>query len=143
MQPSPSSVRRRLLQLEQALHPAQFPATAWRKRAVGVCTWTPGVAPLVEYRCSIRTPVVIQITENDEPLPADRWANMIIQSVRTHAHVVTSEKLSAVVLARLRTGGLGLYVDTDGHGRRKNIIKHGGETILAGEQIADGVLAPQ
>ena len=44
---------------------------------VGVCTWTPGVAPLVDARgvVSVGRPfkdVVIQITENDEPLPAGR-----------------------------------------------------------------------
>ncbi|MEI6668046.1 MAG: AMP-binding protein [Acidobacteriota bacterium] len=117
---------------------------------VGVCTWTPGTAPLVDPRgvVSVGRPfpqVDITIIDHDEPVAAGQIAEIAVGSPANTRGYFSDEAETAKLFWRnghIRTGDLG-YLDDQGHlfvtGRIKNIIKHGGETIFPqeAEQIAD------
>ena len=119
---------------------------------VGVCTWTPGTAPLVDARGVVSVgrafrDIVMQIIENDEPVPAGQVGEIVIQSpANTRGYFSDAVETRELFWREtyIRTGDLG-YLDADGHlfvtGRLKNIIKHGGETVFPqeAEQIADGL----
>jgi acyl-CoA synthetase (AMP-forming)/AMP-acid ligase II len=119
---------------------------------VGVSTWTPGTAPLVDARgvVSVGRPfpgIDIQIIEDDEPLPGGRIGEIAVRSPANTRGYYSDEAETARLFWReayIRTGDLG-YLDGAGHlfvtGRLKNIIKHGGGTIFPQdpEQIADGL----
>ena len=121
---------------------------------VGVSTWTPGAAPLVDARgvVSVGRPfagIDIQIIENGEPLTAGRIGEIAVRSPANTRGYYSDQTETARLFWReayIRTGDLG-YVDEAGHlfitGRLKNIIKHGGETVFPQEpeQIADGLAA--
>jgi acyl-CoA synthetase (AMP-forming)/AMP-acid ligase II len=117
---------------------------------VGVCTWTPGVPPLVDDRGVVSVgrafpKVDIQIVEDDQPLPAGGVGEIVIRSPANTRGYFSDERETARLFWRdgyIRTGDLG-YLDGAGRlfvtGRLKNIIKHGGATIFPQEpeQIAD------
>jgi acyl-CoA synthetase (AMP-forming)/AMP-acid ligase II len=119
---------------------------------VGVSTWTPGTAPLVDARgvVSVGRPfaaIDIQIIENGEPLPAGRVGEIVLRSPANTRGYFGDQAETARLFwhdAYIRTGDLG-YLDEAGHlfvtGRLKNIIKHGGGTIFPQEpeQIADRI----
>jgi acyl-CoA synthetase (AMP-forming)/AMP-acid ligase II len=117
---------------------------------VGVSTWAPGTAPLVDGRgvVSVGRPfrdVEIQIIEDGEPLAAGQVGEIAVRSPANTRGYYSDESETARLFWRdgyIRTGDLG-YLDEGGHlfvtGRLKNIIKHGGATIFPQEpeQIAD------
>ena len=119
---------------------------------VGVSTWTPGTAPLVDARgvVSVGRPfagIDIQIIEHDEPLPAGEVGEIALRSpANTRGYFSDAEETARLFWRDdyIRTGDLG-YLDAAGHlfvtGRRKNIIKHGGGTIFPQEPeiITDSV----
>jgi acyl-CoA synthetase (AMP-forming)/AMP-acid ligase II len=117
---------------------------------VGVCTWTPGLAPLVDARGVVSVGrafpnIDIQILEHDEPIAAGNIGEIAVRSPANTRGYYSDEAETARLFWRdayIRTGDLG-YLDDAGHlfvtGRLKNIIKHGGETVFPqeAEQIAD------
>jgi len=117
---------------------------------VGVCTWTPGMPPLVDDRGVVSVgrafpDVDIQIIEHDELLPAGKNGEIVVRSPANTRGYFSDEAETARLFWResyIKTGDLG-YLDEAGRlfvtGRLKNIIKHGGETIFPqeAEQIAD------
>ena len=117
---------------------------------VGVCTWTPGVPPLVDARGVVSVGrafphVKIQIVDADQPVPAGQVGEIVVSSpANTRGYFSDDEETARLFWrgAYIRTGDLG-YLDASGRlfitGRLKNIIKHGGETIFPqeAEQIAD------
>jgi acyl-CoA synthetase (AMP-forming)/AMP-acid ligase II len=117
---------------------------------VGVSTWTPGTAPLVDARgvVSVGRPfrgIDIAIIEDDQPVAAGRIGEIAVRSLANTPGYYSDPAETARLFWRgtyIRTGDLG-YVDEAGHlfvtGRLKNIIKHGGETIFPqeAEEIAD------
>jgi len=139
---------------EQAfgLHNVLIAGYGLAEATVGVCTWTPGVAPLVDARGVVSVggafnDVDIQILDNDAPAAAGVVGDIVIQSpANTRGYFSDAAETSALFWREtyVRTGDLG-YLDEDRHlfitGRRKNIIKHGGETIFPqeAEQITDSV----
>jgi acyl-CoA synthetase (AMP-forming)/AMP-acid ligase II len=119
---------------------------------VGVSTWAPGTAPLVDARgvVSVGLPfagIDIQILEGDEPVPAGRVGEIAVRSPANTRGYFSDQAESTRLFWRdgyIRTGDLG-YLDESGHlfvtGRLKNIIKHGGGTIFPQEpeQITDAI----
>ena len=119
---------------------------------VGVSTWTPGTAPLVDARGVVSvgrpfTGIEIRIIENDEPLPAGHVGEIVVRSPANTRGYFSDQEETARLFWRddyIRTGDLG-YLDEAGHlfvtGRLKNIIKHGGGTVFPQEpeQITDGI----
>lgn len=119
---------------------------------VGVATWTPGTAPLVDARgvVSVGRPFIdveIKIIEDDKPLPAGNVGEIVIKSPANTRGYFSDKEETARLFWRdgyIRTGDLG-YLDEAGHlfitGRIKNIIKHGGGTVFPQEpeQITDGI----
>ena len=119
---------------------------------VGVCTWTPGAAPLIDARGVVSVgrafrDIVMQIIEHGEPVPVGQVGEIVIQSPANTRGYFSDAAETAELFWResyIRTGDLG-YLDVDGHvfvtGRLKNIIKHGGETVFPqeAEQIADSL----
>jgi acyl-CoA synthetase (AMP-forming)/AMP-acid ligase II len=119
---------------------------------VGVSTWPPGTAPLVDARgvVSVGLPfpdIDIQIIEGDEPLSAGRVGEIAVRSPANTRGYFSDQTETAGLFWRdayIRTGDLG-YLDEAGHlfvtGRLKNIIKHAGGTIFPQEpeQITDAV----
>jgi acyl-CoA synthetase (AMP-forming)/AMP-acid ligase II len=119
---------------------------------VGVSTWTPGTAPLVDARGVVSvgrpfTGVDVRIIENDEPLPAGQVGEIVLRSPANTRGYFSDQQETARLFWRdgyIRTGDLG-YLDEAGHlfitGRLKNIIKHGGGTVFPQEpeQITDGI----
>jgi len=119
---------------------------------VGVSTWTPGTAALVDARgvVSVGRPfpaIDIQIIEQDEPVAAGIIGEIAVRSPANTRGYYNDPEETARLFWRdsyIRTGDLG-YLDAEGHlfitGRIKNIIKHGGETIFPqeAEQIADAL----
>jgi len=119
---------------------------------VGVCTWTPGRAPLVDARgvVSVGKPFVdveIRIIEDNQPLPAGQVGEIVVRSPANTRGYFSDEAETSRLFWRegyIRTGDLG-YLDEAGHlfvtGRIKNIIKHGGGTVFPQEpeQITDGI----
>jgi acyl-CoA synthetase (AMP-forming)/AMP-acid ligase II len=121
---------------------------------VGVSTWTPGTAPLVDTRgvVGVGRPfsgIDIQIIEADAPLSAGRIGEIVVRSPANTRGYYSDQAETTRLFWRdeyIRTGDLG-YLDEAGclfvTGRLKNIIKHGGATVFPQEpeQIADR-LAP-
>jgi acyl-CoA synthetase (AMP-forming)/AMP-acid ligase II len=119
---------------------------------VGVSTWTPGTAPLVDARGVVSvgrpfTGIEVRIIEDDEPLPAGRVGEIVLRSPANTRGYFSDPEETARLFWRddyIRTGDLG-YLDEAGHlfvtGRLKNIIKHGGGTVFPQEpeQIADAI----
>jgi acyl-CoA synthetase (AMP-forming)/AMP-acid ligase II len=119
---------------------------------VGVSTWPPGTAPLVDARGVVSvgrpfTGIDVRIIEDDEPLPAGRVGEIVLRSPANTRGYFSDQEESARLFWHddyIRTGDLG-YLDEAGHlfvtGRLKNIIKHGGGTVFPQEpeQIADGI----
>ena len=118
---------------------------------VGVSTWTPGTAPLVDARgvVSVGRPfrgIDIQIIEDGQPLAAGRIGEIVVRQPGQHARLLQRSRrrrrACSGATTYIRTGDLG-YLDEAGRlfvtGRLKNIIKHGGETIFPqeAEQIVD------
>jgi acyl-CoA synthetase (AMP-forming)/AMP-acid ligase II len=117
---------------------------------VGVSTWTPGTAPLVDERgmVSVGRPfrgIEIQIIEGGEALGSGRIGEIAVHSpANTRGYFSDAEETRRLFWQNgyIRTGDLG-YLDEAGHlfvtGRIKNLIKHGGETVFPqeAEQIAD------
>jgi acyl-CoA synthetase (AMP-forming)/AMP-acid ligase II len=117
---------------------------------VGVSTWTPGRARLVDARgvVSVGRPfrgIDIQILENGQPLGAERIGEIAVRSPANTRGYFSDPAETARLFwhdAYIRTGDLG-YLDDAGRlfvtGRLKNIIKHGGETIFPqeAEEITD------
>jgi acyl-CoA synthetase (AMP-forming)/AMP-acid ligase II len=117
---------------------------------VGVSTWTPGTAPLVDARGVVSvgrpfTGIDIQIIEDGEPLPAGRVGEIVVRSPANTRGYYSDPAETATLFWRdayVRTGDLG-YLDEAGNlfvtGRIKNIIKHAGATIFPQEpeQICD------
>jgi acyl-CoA synthetase (AMP-forming)/AMP-acid ligase II len=117
---------------------------------VGVCTWQPGTAPLVDSRgvVSVGRPfpqIEIQIIEDGEPVAAGVVGEIAIHSPANTRGYFSDPHETASLFWRdgyIRTGDLG-YLDDEGRlfvtGRIKNIIKHCGETIFPqeAEQVAD------
>jgi acyl-CoA synthetase (AMP-forming)/AMP-acid ligase II len=119
---------------------------------VGVSTWAPGAAPLVDARgvVSVGRPfagIDIQILEGGDPVSAGHVGEIAIRSPANTRGYFSDQAESARLFwgdGYIRTGDLG-YLDEAGHlfvtGRLKNIIKHGGSTIFPQEpeQITDSV----
>ena len=117
---------------------------------VGVSTWPPGTAPLVDARgvVSVGRPfrgIDIQIVEDGRPLAPGRIGEISVRSpANTRGYYGDPAETARLFWrdAYIRTGDLG-YLDDAGHlfvtGRLKNMIKHGGESIFPqeAEQIAD------
>ena len=132
------------------LHNVLIAGYGLAEATVGVSTWTPGTAPLVDARgvVSVGRPfsgIDIQIIEDSEPLTAGRIGEIVMRSPANTRGYYGDQAETARLFWRdayIRTGDLG-YLDDAGHlfvtGRLKNIIKHGGETIFPqeAEQIAD------
>jgi acyl-CoA synthetase (AMP-forming)/AMP-acid ligase II len=118
---------------------------------VGVSTWTPGTAPLIDQRgiVSVGRPfrdIDVQILEGDEPVAPGQTGEIVVRSpANTRGYFSDAEESRRLFWREsyIRTGDQG-YLDNGGHlfitGRLKNVIKHGGETIFPqeAEQIADG-----
>ena len=119
---------------------------------VGVCTWTPGTAPLVDARgvVSVGRPfpgVDIKIVLDGEPVAVGEVGEIVIHSPANTRGYFSDAAETARLFWRdeyIRTGDLG-YLDEAGRlfvtGRIKNIIKHAGATIFPQEpeQIADAL----
>ena len=134
------------------LHNVLIAGYGLAEATVGVSTWAPGTAPLVDARgvVSVGFPfsdIDIQIIEDGEPLPAGRVGEIVLRSPANTRGYFSDQADTARLFWRdayIRTGDLG-YLDEAGHlfvtGRLKNIIKHGGETVFPqeAEQIADNV----
>jgi acyl-CoA synthetase (AMP-forming)/AMP-acid ligase II len=117
---------------------------------VGVCTWTPGQAPLVDARGVVSVgrafqQIDLKVLDGDEPVAAGQIGEIVISSpANTRGYYSDAAETARLFWreAYIRTGDLG-YLDDEGRlfvtGRLKNIIKHGGETIFPqeAEQIAD------
>ena len=107
---------------------------------VGVSMWPPGSTPRIDPRgfVSVGPPfpgVSVQIIEDGEPLPAGEIGEIAIRSAANSAGYLNNPQETARRFqddGYLLSGDLG-YLDEDGNlyivGRRKNIIKRGGETI--------------
>lgn len=136
------------------LHNVLIAGYGLAEATVGVSTWTPGTAPLVDARgvVSVGPPfagIDIQIIENGEPVAAGRVGEIVVSSpANTRGYFSDPAETERLMWREryIKTGDLG-YLDEAGHlfitGRRKNIIKHAGATIFPQEpeQIADR-LAP-
>ena len=132
------------------LHNVLIAGYGLAEATVGVSTWPPGTAPLVDARgvVSVGRPfsgIDVQIIEDGEPLPAGRVGEIVLRSPANTRGYYSDQAETARLFWReayIRTGDLG-YLDEAGHlfvtGRLKNIIKHGGGTIFPQEpeQIAD------
>ena len=132
------------------LHNVVIAGYGLAEATVGVCTWPPGEAPLVDARGVVSVgrafrDVDIQIIENDEPVSAGHIGEIVVGSPANTRGYYSDEAETGRLFwrgAHIKTGDLG-YLDDAGHlfvtGRLKNIIKHGGETVFPqeAEQIAD------
>ena len=132
------------------LHNVVIAGYGLAEATVGVSTWSPGTAPLVDARgvVSVGRPfpgIDIQIIENGQPLAAGRIGEIVVGSPANSRGYYSDPVETSRLFWRdayIRTGDLG-YLDDAGYlfvtGRLKNIIKHGGETIFPqeAEQIAD------
>ncbi len=133
------------------LHHVLIAGYGLAEATVGVATWTPGQAPLVDARGMVSvghpfTGIDIRIIEDDEPVGAPgHIGEIVVRSPANTRGYYSDDAESARLFWRetyIRTGDLG-YLDAEGHlfitGRLKNIIKHGGETVFPqeAEQIAD------
>lgn len=117
---------------------------------VGVSTWTPGTAPLVDARgvVSVGRPfrgIDVQIVEDGRALSAGEIGEIAVHSPANTRGYYRDAAETASLFWRdgyIRTGDLG-YLDDEGRlfvtGRLKNMIKHGGESVFPqeAEQIAD------
>jgi acyl-CoA synthetase (AMP-forming)/AMP-acid ligase II len=117
---------------------------------VGVCTWPPGSAPLVDQRgvVSVGRPfprIDIQIIDEGRTLGPGQVGEIVIQSPANTRGYFSDRRETERLFWQdgwIRTGDLG-YLDDSGRlfvtGRLKNIIKHCGETIFPqeAEQVVD------
>jgi acyl-CoA synthetase (AMP-forming)/AMP-acid ligase II len=132
------------------LHNVLIAGYGLAEATVGVCTWTPGTAPLVDARGVVSVgrafhDIDIQIIDGDALVPAGGVGEIAIQSPANTRGYFSDAAETLSLFWRdtyIRTGDQG-YLDGAGHlfvtGRLKNIIKHGGETVFPqeAEQIAD------
>jgi acyl-CoA synthetase (AMP-forming)/AMP-acid ligase II len=132
------------------LHNVLIAGYGLAEATVGVSTWPPGTAPLVDHRgvISVGRPfprISVQIIEEDRTLGAGQVGEIVIQSpANTRGYFSDRAETERLFWQDgwIRTGDLG-YLDDSGRlfvtGRLKNIIKHCGQTIFPqeAEQIVD------
>jgi len=126
------------------LSPVMTAGYGLAEATVGVSMSAPGTLPRVDGKgiVSVGRPfpgVEIKILENDRPAPAGRIGEIVIRSVaNTSGYFDDPEGTSRLFWGDgfIRSGDLG-YLDSEGYlyvvGRKKNIIKVGGETIAPQE----------
>lgn len=132
------------------LHDVLIAGYGLAEATVGVCTWPPGTAPLVDARgiISVGKPfrdIALRIIGDGHALPPGEIGEIAIRSpANTRGYFNDPAETERLFWhdGYIRTGDLG-YLDEAGHlfvtGRIKNMIKHGGESIFPqeAEQIAD------
>jgi len=137
----PSTIRE--FETAFGMHNVMVAGYGLAEATVGVATWHPGAAPLIDERglVSVGTPfrgIDIQIVANDQPLERGVVGEIMISSpTNTRGYYEEPDDKSLFWHEDyIRTGDLG-YLDNTGNlfiaGRTKNIIKHGGQTIFPQE----------
>lgn len=132
------------------LHNVLIAGYGLAEATVGVSTWPPRTAPLVDARgvISVGRPfrgIDIQIIDGGGPLAPGTVGEIAVRSpANTRGYYGDAEETASLFWGDgyIRTGDLG-YLDHAGRlfvtGRLKNVIKHGGESIFPqeAEQVAD------